>query len=254
MNKFTFHRGLRLNIDAKEFVVLRRLSDKRLQFENVQDGEILTLSDTEVLAKYAKKEISFVVNQDPDGQPLDKTLAQKIERELSALAEPLINKIKQRLPYVKAVDLIRPLGIAKGRIEQAIKQVAAKTADAEPPSWTTAYRWWRGFISAGRDPRALIPGWNKRGNHNPRYEPEVYTAARKASTKSTSPRIAVRSTTSRRARPASSRMRTASVTRTTGCRYRARSSSARSSGRSTPTTAWSHGTASAPPTSPFACR
>ena len=69
MNKFTFHRGLHLNIDSKEFVVLRRLSDRRLQFENVQDGEILTLNNAEVLAKYAKNEIRFVATQDPDGQP-----------------------------------------------------------------------------------------------------------------------------------------------------------------------------------------
>lgn len=180
MNKFTFHRGLHLNIDSKEFVVLRRLSDRRLQFENVQDGEILTLNNAEVLAKYAKNEIRFVATQDPDGQPLDKPLAEKIERELSALSEPLLNKVKRQLLYVKAVELIRPLGIAKARIEQAIKQVAAKIADTDPPSWTTAYRWWRSFISAGRDPRALIPAWGKRGNHKPRHQPEVYAAVRQA--------------------------------------------------------------------------
>lgn len=180
MPKFTFQRGLRVIIDANEFVILRRLSDRRLQFENIRDGELVTLSETQVLTKYIDEKFQFIAAQGPDGQALEDALAHKLQRDLASAHESEVKKMQRRLAYVTAIVRASPLALTQERLDPILKNTAARIGDAKAPSWISGWRWYHDYTASGRDPRSLLASRDRQGNHKPRHRPEVYDLTRQA--------------------------------------------------------------------------
>jgi putative transposase len=172
MPVFSFRKGQKVQIGTTEFLILRRLPERKWQLENTASGEWCTFVEDELLDHFAGGELSFIATP-PDSQITTDKLSQKLRRDLSAYPPKLIELAQVRVQYLKEIDRRQPIPIVQRTIEHLISSVAKQHDDATPPGWRTICRDYRKWIATGRDIRAIIPRHADRGNRVPRVLPEV---------------------------------------------------------------------------------
>lgn len=70
----------------------------------------------------------------------------------------------RREHYVRAVIEAEVTAFTPQRLAPVIEEVGRKIHDPSTPSWRSVYRWYKDYMAAGKDVRALVPAWNQRGN------------------------------------------------------------------------------------------
>jgi putative transposase len=169
MSVCAIRRGTRVKIGASEFLILRRLPEGRWQLQNSITGEWCLFDESDLLDRYTRAELSFVVrppNFDADGK-----LTEKLKRDLSNYPQKLVALASKRVRYLKEIDRRQPMSMTSHRIQ--FQAVSDALSDASPPSVRTVCRDYRKWISAGRNICAILFRYADRGKHGTRMLPEA---------------------------------------------------------------------------------
>jgi putative transposase len=164
-------KGQRVKIAAIEFIIVQRIPERRWQLQNTVTGEWRTFPEDDLLDRFARNEMSFVIRV--DSGPHTNGLAEKLTRDLSIYPPELVALAKDRVQYLKEIDRRQPLSVTPQSIEPVIQAVSNGAENTKPPGWRTLCRDYRRWLAAGRDIRAIILRHSDRGKHGTRMLPEV---------------------------------------------------------------------------------
>jgi putative transposase len=176
MSLFGLRKGASVRIDEHEFVLHQRLSDNNWQLQDAVTGEWRTFTENDLLERYARKELSFVVQRSGE-HPLPKKLSEKLARDLATFSPQLIAIARNRVQYLKEIDRRQPIVLQPKTIQPLIKSISERIRDPNPPGWCTVYRDYRKWLAAARDVRAIILRYADRGRRGTRLPPEVTITA-----------------------------------------------------------------------------
>src|SRR5579859_6965257 len=171
MSLHALRMGHHVRIGPSEFVLSQRLTELTWQLQNLATGEWCTFNEDDLLERFVKNELSFVVGV--DGPGLSARFDAKVKRDLSTYPPELVALAKNRLNYLKEIDHRQPISITQAAIQPLIESVSKRINDTAPPGWRTVCRDYRKWIGAGRDIRALILRHADRGRRGTRLIPEV---------------------------------------------------------------------------------
>ncbi len=164
-----FRRHSIIDIEGTQYRMKREIADGEWQIENVLTGLLKIYAIDTLLRLYAERKLMF-----PAVDTLLRSDGDKASRAIVIRPEPsgaLWNDAKTRRAYVKAVELLpatrRLLEIEIRRTWETLKQPAVM------PHWTTVQRWRTKFLAAGGDMHALVEARHRKGNHSPRFSPEL---------------------------------------------------------------------------------
>jgi len=100
-----------------------------------------------------------------------------LTRALESYGDEELAYMDRALDYCKDVDRSGPrLRLTKKGLSPTIVKTAARKEE-QPWSWNTIRKLYLRWITSGRDPRSLLPGWKSRGNHNRRKDHWVHQFA-----------------------------------------------------------------------------
>ncbi len=109
---------------------------------------------------------------------LPRHLREALTRALETYSQEHLAYMDRALVYCKDVDKAGPrLRLTKKGLSPIIAETAIQIDDKEPWSWNTIRKLYLRWITSGRDPRSLLPGWGSRGNRNRRRDHWVHELA-----------------------------------------------------------------------------
>src|SRR5437868_3328817 len=108
MSFCALRKGVRLKMGVNEFVILRRLPEAHWQLQNTATGEWCTFSETDLLDRFAHRELSFMIRADESGSLTDR-LAINLARDLSLHSPELVALARNRMHYLKQIDTRQPI-------------------------------------------------------------------------------------------------------------------------------------------------
>jgi putative transposase len=171
MSLNAFRAGRRIRIGKREFLILRKLPDRRWQLQNTETGEWCAPGEDDLLDQFATGELSFSA-ETATGVSAG-VAAAKLTRDLAAYAPDLVALARNREQYLKEIDRHQPISITRTSMEPLIRLVSERIKDDKPPGWLTVWRDYRKWTSAGRDVRAIILRHADRGRSGSRMAPEA---------------------------------------------------------------------------------
>jgi putative transposase len=152
-------RGRRYSIERREVTGDLHLRDLATDERRMVKDEAL------VDALFAGElEIASVVCQEAQQQLVGRRRAE----DLMLLPERRREEAKRRYRYVWAVFDRGVSTLTRATLSPIIEDVARESADPNPPSWLSLYRWLRSYTEGGEDVRALIPAVT-RGNRTRKF-------------------------------------------------------------------------------------
>ena len=172
MSFCALRKGARVKLGLNEFVIVQRIPDAQWQLQNTVTGEWCTFLETDLLDRFARNELTFVIRADEDGPVADR-LAANIARDLSFYSPELVVLAKKRIRYLKTIDARLPIDLTPRIIQPLIREIAEEIDDPNPPGWRTLCRAYRKWLATGRDIRAVIPRYRERGKSGSRMAPET---------------------------------------------------------------------------------
>jgi hypothetical protein len=172
MSLNAFRKGQHVKIGAASFLILQKLPDCRWQLQNTTTGEWCAFVEDDLLDRFARDELSFIVG-DPADRPTG-TITRELTSDHPAYLSPeRVALAKNREQYLKEIDRRQPIPITKASMAPLIRAVAERIKDDKPPSWLTLWRNYRQWVAAGRDARAITPRYGDRGKSETRMVPAV---------------------------------------------------------------------------------
>src|SRR5713226_9360311 len=128
-------KGQRVKIGASEFLIVQRIPENRWQLQNTATGEWCSFKEDDLLDRFVRHEISFVIWVDK--APRTDRLEEKLTRDLSIYSPELLALATRRVRYLKEIDRRQPLAITLQTIEPVIQSVSRELEDTKPPGWRT---------------------------------------------------------------------------------------------------------------------
>lgn len=176
MGASAFQQGVRIEIEHKQYILLRKISESLWQLEECRTKRVHEYSDDQLRLLYADGHLLF---SDARSRPANDN-ARSIGAVNADLAPEQWAEAKVRRAYVIAT-------LDAQNTEQAmvadIQTTWLKLREPEaPPNWTTVYRWKKKYLAAGKDIRALAVDRHQQGNCTNRYPDEVMAIAENAIT------------------------------------------------------------------------
>lgn len=140
MKHFSFKKGLKFRDLNRRWQLNRRLATGKLQFED-EEGEIKSLTDTEVLSLWNKGE--WVVDEDSLGSQAD-AIYLATPADLSTFPLKWQQRARIKLHYI---NWIKPgeIKFNKEKWDALIKEAAIEINDLKPPCATSVHVWWRRY-------------------------------------------------------------------------------------------------------------
>jgi hypothetical protein len=173
MSLHALRTGQHVKIGAAMFRIVQRLPDASWQLQNVATGEWCIFAESDLLDRFSRNALSFVVAIDECSRDISSSLSDKLRRDLSLHSPKLVELARTRIQYLKEIDRHQPISIAQAAIEPLTRTVAERVNDSKPPGWRTVCRDYRKWVAAGRDIRAIILRHADKGRSGPRMLPEV---------------------------------------------------------------------------------
>jgi len=170
-----FHAGALVELDSRQYTLLRKLAQSTWQLEELRTRRISEYQDNELRQLYAEGRLIFASRNKPIA--IDETSKELGVRHIELSPEDWA-LAKVRRAYVQAVV---DLPNSKPLLTSAIKEVWTKLREPDKaPSSISVYRWKKRYVEAGRDIRSLVPRHANSGNRTKRYPIEVEEAVEKA--------------------------------------------------------------------------
>jgi putative transposase len=155
--RFSFKRGLRFLERQRIWTLLRRLANQKLQLED-EAGELMTISEQELLAKWLKRD--FVIDEESVAAT-ENFFFSAPARDLSTYRDDQRRGALRRQFYLnKLGELTRPSVAAE--LIPKIREIALELGDTNPPSAITVYRWWRSYRNT-KSASSLVDGRSRAG-------------------------------------------------------------------------------------------
>lgn len=176
MGSYSFRLGTQIKVRGTNYEIVNKLADGRLQLRQPDTSELVNLASDEAQSLYAGGELEFVLRGiAPDNESLQGHLTGHVEKHFSLLPKERQDAACRRLRYVKAVFAASLSAFTPATLKPVIEECAAKKGneDPKPPSWISVYRWVRRYLKQGKDIRALVEQFDKRGNHKARVDSRV---------------------------------------------------------------------------------
>src|SRR5437879_3272721 len=100
-----------------------QLPEERWQRQNSMTGEWGTLDESDLLDRFTRNELSFVVKVH-GCDPITNELAEKLNRDLASYAPWLIALASKRVHYLKEIDGRQPISMVPHDIQPLIQTVS----------------------------------------------------------------------------------------------------------------------------------
>lgn len=175
MSLHALRTGQHVRIGPSEFVISQRLAGGHWQLQNTATGEWCRFGEDELLDRFARNELSFVLGggrQPPLTDQLDRTL----QSNLSAYPPEMVALAANRVKYLKEIDRRQPMALTPATLQPLIRSVSEEIKDTKPPGWLTLWRNYRKWVAAGRDIRVIVLRHADQGKRGARMAPEVKIA------------------------------------------------------------------------------
>lgn len=166
-------------MNSVRYRLIRILAGDHCQLERVSDLALVNRTKTELLSSLASGELLFLGAEQAQ-QPIINSAACKAD--ISTLSSEIQRAVMRRHYYVNEIEkqLGENTSIQFDRFDEVIESVASRLDDANPPSSSTLYRWWKRWCNAGRDLMALADKTPPKGNIRRCFrgivESEIYKA------------------------------------------------------------------------------
>jgi len=166
-----------ITIQGTKYVLLRKTSDHEWQIEHQNTGRIDTRTEKELLSLLLKGDLEFTV----ESHVRKKQGSQKQIAAIDLLPKELQAETKKRYAFVLAVKQEKLRHYTAATLEPIIEATQEKLGGStKPPHWSTVNRWYKRFMGAGQDIRAIAPQHHHKGNRVRRYDAEVIEAVQQA--------------------------------------------------------------------------
>lgn len=166
-----------ITIQGNKYVILRKISNHEWQIEHENSGRIETKTEKELLSLLVKGDMEFTVKSIvPKKQGSQKQVA-----AIDLLSKELQSETKKRYAFVLAVKQAKLRHYTLATLEPIIEATQKKLGMSDkPPHWSTVNRWYKRFMGAGQDIRAIVPQHHHKGNAVRRYDATVIEAVQRA--------------------------------------------------------------------------
>lgn len=155
MAAFTFAAKSVIELDGRQYRLLRKLPDDLWQLEEVRTLRVFEYGLKELWQRHAVGELTFVP------ECASAKVGRKLQLAVSEVPKEKMDKARVSRAYVTAV---RHLPTTKSVMERAIHQVWKRLGQPETePSWTTVYRWSTDYLDSNCDIRSLVKDNGNRG-------------------------------------------------------------------------------------------
>lgn len=166
-----FQAGTIVEIDNRQYTLLRKIAHTTWQLEELRTKRISEHQDSELRQLYVEGRLNFTSRGVSGRSKETHSDLGVIHIELSPDEWELA---KVRRAYVQAVI---SLPNSKPLLKEAIQAVWEKLLKpSTAPSSISVYRWKKRYVEAGRDIRSLVPRHSNSGNRTKRYPQEVADA------------------------------------------------------------------------------
>lgn len=135
MHRFSFKKGLKFLRGQFSWRIVRRLPDKRIQWES-DDGEIQTTNEAEIMSLLGQGTLAIDLDADVEVD----LKRPYVSRDLATYPQAYQDQAAYRMKYVSAVFEQGILWYPKP-LQQLVNAVSADIGDTNPPSHTTLCRW-----------------------------------------------------------------------------------------------------------------
>ncbi len=170
MAQHRLSRNMHLTLRGREYVIEKRLADKKIRIRDVVTDERKAIPEQELVEAVFEKEAELH-GHDRNQDALKARLKKTAVSDIACLSEddPRRKEFNRRLYYVEAVEAARLEKRTPDTLKPIIKRVAEAIDDKKSPSIPTLLRWLRFYESSGRDARSLVPATRARGNRKRRF-------------------------------------------------------------------------------------
>jgi putative transposase len=158
-------------IDGRRFIVGTAVGNFRT-FTDASDPGLQVSHSQSAISHMAREKRLLIEARCHD---LPHHMKEALTRALESYKDTELAYMDSALRYCKAFDSFGPrLRLTSKFLTPIIKETARKIGDESPLAWNQFRILYQRWITAGRDPRSLLPGWNSRGNRIPRKPHWIY--------------------------------------------------------------------------------
>lgn len=166
---------MRLIIGEEIYEISERTDSDVLRIVSVTTDTGRYISQIELGEGIASGTIRLLYEPLLDDQPhVKEAVAENLNADDRNLTGPTAAEYDRRRKYVAAFHALFQKGFAPSVIKPVIRMVGNEIRDARPPSYSTAYRWYRRYMKSHFDIRGVIPNYRKRGNYRGRLKAQIY--------------------------------------------------------------------------------
>ena len=173
MSLHALRKGHHVRIGPSEFVILQPLTECSWQLQNIATGEWCTFNEDELLDRFAKNELSFVVGVEGSHPSCRPTRRKAHARPFNLSTRAGCSGQKSGEVSERDRPAAANFDYAENHRTAHPSRVSERIKDIKPPGWRTVCRDYRKWIAAGRDIRAIILRHAERGKQGTRLVPEV---------------------------------------------------------------------------------
>jgi len=163
-------RNMQLTLRGREYLVEKRLPDKKIRIKDILTDQRLAVSEQELADALFAGEAELL-GHDRNQNALKERLGKTKVSDITCLKDddPRKTELYRRIAYVEAVHSARLEKRTEETLQPIIDAVAARLSDSDSPSVSTLRRWLKFFDQSGGDARALVPATKARGNRTRRF-------------------------------------------------------------------------------------
>lgn len=165
--------GAIVELRGQQHSITEALGDGRLRLETL-DGSAspiavpraqLERAYVDGLLKFPLAAWHEKLHEDPSGP--------KLTQDITLLPKALQDETRRRAEYVKAALKVVGERWESNVVRPVLQEVSDKVGDNAPPSLSTVARWYRRYLEADKDIRALVPRHKWRGRRGRRIDPVI---------------------------------------------------------------------------------
>lgn len=174
MSRFNIQAGELIRLNEHNYKIARMLETGDFLLEPL-DGKsmAITMARGKLESAFAKGHMEFLVEY--WNRTSSRMMPIRPPVDYGQLPEPMRALVERRLTYVKAVMQVDAIQWHPKFIGPMLAAAALQIGDDKPPHAQTVRAWYRAYINADHDVRALMPAFNQRGGHFRRLDPLVFS-------------------------------------------------------------------------------
>ncbi len=155
MRGFVFRTGSIFEWNGADHRIIHLGVDGQVVLEQLDNGLTVLSSQQALLAAFGTGEIRWETG-------VKSSMPQAYQRPLGDLPLQAQEHVRRRKAYLDAIIKAGRPSLSSNYLTPLISKVSAQINDANPPSPSSVYRWYKAYIIS-QDARALIPRFDNRG-------------------------------------------------------------------------------------------